>query len=379
MSSLPDGPTAPEDLPAASSDHGRRVRQHLSKRARVLLSSAVSLVVLLLVALLLPVPFVRMAPGPTFNVIGDLDGKPIIGISGTQTFPTTGELQMTTVLESGGPRGGLTFIGALASWFNATDAVVPRELIYPDDITGDAVQSEQAAMFSSSESDAIAAAMGYLDVSVTNQLVVSVVSANAPASGRLQAGDIIIAVDGKPAGDAAAVTSLIRQQPVGTTFTFTVDRDGRQQDVQVTSAANPVEPQVPYIGISIGTISTPAGFDVDFNVDGVGGPSAGLMLTVGLIDKLTPGDLAAGRSIAGTGTIKPDGTVGPIGGIRQKLAGASATGAELFLMPASHCKEAAGHVPAGLTVTPVQTLAEAVHAIEAWTAGTSIPACPVQP
>lgn len=368
----------PGDLATDLPEPAAPSRTRLSKRARVLLASGSSLVVLLLVALLLPVPFVRMAPGPTFNVIGDLDDKPIIEVSGTQTFPTTGELQMTTVLESGGPRGGLSFITALASWFNPNDAVVPRELVYPDDISGETVQSEQAAMFSSSESDAIAAALGYLQLPIDEQLVVSLVTADAPADGRLEPGDVIVAVDGTPATDAKSVTALIRDQPIGTTFTFTIERDGKQQDVQVTSAASAEDPTVPYIGIGIGTMASPQDFTVDFNVDGVGGPSAGLMLSVGLIDKLTPGNLADGRIIAGTGTIKPDGTVGPIGGIRQKLAGAREAGAQLFLMPAAHCKEAAGHVPEGLTVTPVKTLADAVKAVETWTAGGAIPACPVQ-
>jgi len=349
----------------------------MSKRARVLLLSASSLAVLVLVALLLPVPFIRLAPGPTFDVIGDLDGEPVIQITGTTTYPTTGELNMTTVLESGGPRGGLTFIGALSSWFNPADAVIPRELVYPDDVSGAQVQAEQAALFSTSEADAVSAAMRYLDVPVTTEVLVSSVTVDAPASGRLEPGDVILSVDGATVTDPESVSGMVRKQPIGTTFAFSIERDGRTQDVQVTSAPSPTDPAVPYIGIGVGAVDEPD-FDVRINVGNVGGPSAGLMLSVGIIDKLTPGPLTAGHVIAGTGTIKPDGTVGPIGGIRQKLAGARSSGAELFLMPASHCKEAAGHVPEGLTVTPVKTLTEAVSAIESWTAGASLPACPVQ-
>ena len=349
----------------------------MSKRARVLLLSATSLALLVFVALLLPVPFIRLAPGPTFDVIGDLDGEPVIEITGTSTYATTGELNMTTVLESGGPRGGLTFVGALASWFNSADAVIPRELVYPDDVSGAEVKAEQAALFSNSEADAIGAAMHYLDVPVTTQVLVSSVTLDAPASGKLEPGDVLLTVNGAAVTDSAMVSTLIRKQPVGTTFTFGIERDGVAQDVQVTSAPSPSDPEVPYVGIGIGAIYEPD-FDVNVNVGNVGGPSAGLMLSIGIIDKLTPGSITAGHIIAGTGTIKPDGTVGPIGGIRQKLEGASSDGAELFLMPASHCKEAAGHVPDGLTVTPVKTLAEAVSAIENWTAGKTVPACPVQ-
>ncbi|MDP2013326.1 MAG: PDZ domain-containing protein [Actinomycetota bacterium] len=350
----------------------------MSKRARVLLLSGASLVLLVLVALLLPVPFIRLAPGPTFNVIGDIEGKPAIAITGTTTYPTSGQFDMTTVLESGGPRGGLTFVGALSSWFNSSDAVIPRELIYPDDVSGDDVSAEQAALFSSSESNATAAAMSYLNEPVTEQAIVSSVTAGAPASGLLEPGDVILAIDGTSVTDPGAVSTLVRSQPVGTTFTFKVQRDGKEQEVKVASAPSPTDPNIPYIGIGVGVIYQPD-FSISFNVGNVGGPSAGLMLSVGIVDKLTPGELAAGRVIAGTGTITPEGAVGPIGGIRQKLAGARTSGAELFVMPAAHCKEAAGYIPEGLTVTPVKTLAEAVSAIENWTAGKSVPACPMQP
>jgi PDZ domain-containing protein len=94
------------------------------------------------------------------------------------------------------------------------------------------------------------------------------------------------------------------------------------------------------------------------------------------VDKLTPNDLAGGRFIAGTGTISPEGVVGAIGGIRQKLAGARAAGAELFLMPSVHCGEAAGYVPDGLKAVPVDTLTDAITAIEAWKAGSTVPSCP---
>lgn len=352
-------------------------RRQMSKRARVLLLSAACLAVLLLVALLLPVPFIRLAPGPTFNVIGEFEGKPVIQIDGTSTYPTTGQLDMTTVLESGGPRGGLTFIGALSSWFNPSDAVIPRELIYPDDVSGADVTAEQAALFSSSESNAIGAAMDYLHESVTIQAIVSSVTVGAPASNLLEPGDVIVGVNGLAVTDPASVSTLVRSEPIGSTFTFSIERDGREQEVKVTSDPSKADPKIPYIGIGVGVIYQPD-FQIAFNVGNVGGPSAGLMLSIGMVDKLTPSDLTAGRVIAGTGTITPDGTVGPIGGIRQKLQGARSNGAELFVMPASHCKEAAGHVPDGLEVTPVKTLGEAVSAIENWAAGKPVPACPVQ-
>jgi PDZ domain-containing protein len=358
---------------------------HPSRRGWMLLASAFTTLSLLAVAFLLPVPFVKLAPGPTFNVIGEADGQPVIDITGAQTYPVTGNLDMTTVLESGGPRGGLTFVDAIASWLNPSDAVVPRELIFPDDVSGEEVQKHQAMLFSTSESDAVAAAMTYLDRPIISQVVVTAVIGDSPADGQLLPKDEILAVDGTKVTEPAQVASAVRSAPVGTTFEMKVRRDGVdvdgtmkdnvEQSVSVTSAENPDDPTVPYIGIGVGTFYS-AGFPIDFTLTDVGGPSAGLMFATGIVDKLTPDDLTHGKHIAGTGTIDPDGTVGPIGGIRQKLAGARNAGAELFLMPKVHCTEAAGHIPDGLTVVPVETLTDAVNAIHAYNEGKPVATCP---
>lgn len=359
------------------STHARR---HLSSRAKVLLVSVTSVLVLLAVALLLPVPFVKLAPGPTFNVIGDHDGQPVIKISDTTTYPVTGELDMTTVLESGGPRGGLTFVDAIASWFQSSNAVLPRELLYPDDVSGTDVKAKQTALFSTAESNATAAALRYLNMPVSTKIVVSAVWADSPADPALKARDEILTIDGTPITAADQVRSLVQAKPIGSEFAMTVLRDtesgAKTVDLTLTSEANPTDESKPYIGISVGEYYS-ADFPIAFTLDTVGGPSAGLMFTLGLIDKLSPEDLAAGKHIAGTGTIDPEGKVGPIGGIRQKLAGARGAGAELFLMPKAHCAEAAGHVPDGLTVTPVESVTDAVDALQAWAKGAQVPSCPI--
>jgi len=358
---------------------------HPTRRGWMLIASALTTLLLVAIAFLLPVPFVKLAPGPTFNVIGEADGKPVIDISGTQTYPVSGNLDMTTVLESGGPRGGLTFVDAIASWVNPADAVVPRELLFPDDMTGEEVQKHQALMFSTSESDAIAAAMNYLKRPLVSQIVVTAVYGDSPADGVLLPKDEILAIDGKAITSPEQVATTVRGAPIGTTFEFRVSRDGVEVDgamknnveqtVKVTSAPNPDDPKIPYVGIGVGTFYS-AGFPIDFTLSDVGGPSAGLMFATGIVDKLTPDDLTAGKHIAGTGTIAPDGKVGAIGGIRQKMAGARNAGAELFLMPKVHCTEARDHIPDGLTVVPVETLTDAIDAIHAYTAGKPVPSCP---
>ena len=171
------------------------------------------------------------------------------------------------------------------------------------------------------------------------------------------------------------VSDTVQKNPVGTTFSFSIDRGGEAKKVTLKSADNPDQPGTPYIGIGVGMYYA-AEFEINFTLQDVGGPSAGTMFALGIIDKLTPDELTKGRHIAGTGTMSPAGAVGPIGGIRQKLAGASDAGAELFLIPAVHCKEAAGFIPEGLTVTPIATLTEAVEAVKTWTTGGTVKACP---
>ena len=358
-------PTPEQDAP----------RHRPGRRGWTLIFSSVTLLFLLALAFLLPVPFVKLAPGPTFNVIGEEDGQPVIKISGTTTYPVIGDLDMTTVLESGGPRGGLTFVDAIASWLNPSDAVVPRELLFPDDISGDEVEKHQALMFSSSESDAIAAAMSYLKKPVVTQVIVNAVYPDSPAFDVLQLKDEILAIDGVKVTKPEEVAKAVRSKPIGTTFAFDIRRDGTETTAKVTSAANPDDPAKPFIGIGVGALYA-AEFPIEFTLTDVGGPSAGLMFATGIVDKLTPDNLTAGKHIAGTGTIDPDGTVGPIGGIRQKMAGARGAGAELFLMPKEHCAEAAGHVPDGLTVVPVTTLSEGIAAIQAYNAGQPVATCP---
>jgi PDZ domain-containing protein len=99
------------------------------------------------------------------------------------------------------------------------------------------------------------------------------------------------------------------------------------------------------------------------------------LFAIGIIDKLTPGALTQGKIIAGTGTIDPDGNVGEIGGIRQKLIGARDAGAVLFLAPEGNCDEVIGHIPDGLTVVAIETLKDAMDEIEAFNAGKTVTPC----
>ncbi|MEY3733522.1 MAG: hypothetical protein RL347_881 [Actinomycetota bacterium] len=335
------------------------------------------LVALIALAALLPVPFIILSPGPTFNTIGDVDGVPLVEISETTTYPVTGALDMTTIREEGEPRSPLTVFGAIAAWIDPDRAVLPRELLYGDDETTEEVQQRNAVLFSTSQSNAIAAAMNTLGKPLIEDVVITAVVEGTPAFGVLDAGEVITAVDGAPVDAPEDVVTAVRAQPVGSTLAFTVVRDGEESSVNVVSAEKPDEAGVPYVGITVG-INYRAEFPITFALDDIGGPSAGMMFALAIVDKLTPEDLTGGGHVAGTGTIDPAGSVGAIGGIRQKLAGARGAGATLFLLPEVHCDEATGYVPDGLTAVPVSTLQDAIDALAAWRAGDPLATCPAE-
>jgi PDZ domain-containing protein len=129
------------------------------------------------------------------------------------------------------------------------------------------------------------------------------------------------------------------------------------------------------VGVDLGSPSYVFPFSVKINLSNIGGPSAGMMFALGIIDKLTPDNLTGGKFIAGTGEIDPTGAVEPIGGIQQKMAGARAAGATIFLTPAGNCVNTAGAVPAGLRLVKVNTLAQAVHDLEMIKQGRPVPSC----
>lgn len=350
-------------------------RRRPGHRALIASISGLVLVALIALAALLPVPFIILSPGPTFNTIGAVDGVPLVEISDTTTYPVTGALDMTTIREEGEPRSPLTVFGAIAAWVDPDRAVLPRELLYGDDETTEEVQQRNAVLFSTSQSNAVAAALNTLGKPLIEDVVITAVVEGTPAFGILDAGEAITAIDGQPVLAPEDVVAAVRAQPVGATLAFTVLRDGEGVTLDVVSAEKPDEAGVPYVGITVG-INYRAEFPITFTLEDIGGPSAGMMFALAIVDKLTPEDLTGGGHVAGTGTIDPAGAVGAIGGIRQKLAGARAAGATLFLLPEVHCEEAAGHVPDGLTAVPVTTLQGALDALAAWRAGDPLPTCP---
>lgn len=322
----------------------------MKRRGVTVLLGAV-LVVLLSVGMFMGVPYVVLGPGPTVDTLGAANGVEVIQIKGTSTSTSKGQLRLTTV----GVQPQANLYTAIRSWLNSEEAVVPRELVYPPGQTQEQVDKQNEQDFQQSQTSAETAALRQLGYPV--QVAVKNVTPGGPAVGRLGAGDVLTAVNGTKPADAAGLVELIRAKPAGTELTVDYLRAGKPGSTKLTTEGNP-----PKIGVEVEE-KQPHPFQLSIKLDEIGGPSAGLMFALGIIDKLTPDDLTGGKVIAGTGEINDRGQVGPIGGIGQKLIGARDAGAKFFLVPADNCAEALANAQPGLTMARVASLADALAAL----------------
>jgi Lon-like protease len=327
----------------------------MRRRGATLLAGAFLLAALVLLAWQVSVPYVELGPGPTWDTLGKDKGKDVIQITGTTSSGSAGQLRMVTV----GVTDHISLWEALRGWLNNNDAVVPREVIYPPEQTQQQVDQENQQQFKDSQSSAETAALRALGYPV--QVTVQEVSAGLPADGHLKVGDMITSVDGKNITSAQELTQLIRAKAAGSKLAIGYTRGGAPGTTTITSAKG--EDGSPRIGVQIDQ-KQPHPFQISISLNDVGGPSAGLMFSLGIIDKVKPEDLTGGLDIAGTGTIDDDGNVGAIGGIAQKMRGAKRDGATIFLVPADNCAEATANAVPGLKLVKVSTLTNALSALQ---------------
>ncbi|OBK92842.1 signal protein PDZ [Mycobacterium asiaticum] len=340
----------------------------MNRRILTLMVALVPIVVFGVLLAVVTVPFVSLGPGPTFDTLGEVDGKQVVQIEGTQTHPTSGHLNMTTVSQ----RDDLTLGEALTLWISGQEQLVPRDLIYPPGKSRDEVDKANNADFKSSEDSAEYAALGYLKY--PEAVTIASVSEGGPSVSKLKPGDAIDAVDRTPVANVEQFTGLLKKTKPGQVVTIDYRRKNEPAGVaQITLGTNK-DRDYGFLGVAV--LDAPwAPFSVSFNLANIGGPSAGLMFSLAVVDKLTTGDLAGSTFVAGTGTISVDGKVGPIGGITHKMAAARAAGATVFLVPAKNCYEAVSQIPAGLKLVKVETLGSAVDALHAMTSGGPTPSC----
>jgi PDZ domain-containing protein len=331
--------------------------------------------VLALIGFHLPVPYVRLVPGPVTNTLGSPGGKPLISISGHATNATDGRLYLVTVGEIGGPGTNLQLGDVLQGWWKKSDAVVPTRVLYPPTETAQQATEQDAEDMSQSQDAAKVAALRYLGYPLTPGADVVGFGTGAPAKTVLKIGDVIIGIDGSATASVEAVSAAVGKHQPGDVVPMTVNRNGTVLTLQV-----PLEPKAgtdrkPKIGVTVSD-SFAKPFEIDIGLSGVGGPSAGMAFALGIIDKVGNQNLTGGHTVAGTGTIDDNGNIGAIGGVAQKMEGARQAGATVFLLPKGNCSDALKAVPKGLRLVPVTTLSGAVQDLESLSAGkTDVPTC----
>ena len=371
LPSQSDQPVRSEEPDIELPDQGRRRR----RLRRVLAAGTFILVVAVAIAAFtVPINVVIEAPGPTWNVLdnGSSSDQDVLKVKGTETYPTEGALRMTTVSVSGCPGYPVTTADLIAAWFSSDRRIVDRNEVCPQDQTAEQVEETGKAQMTASQDAAVIAALVETGKAGAMHLTVTEVT-EQQTSTEVKAGDVLETMTPE-GGQTTTLTSfsqlreLMTTIPEGTRVTLGVRRGDQKASAALTTIAPQEGTTGSLLGLSL-KISIDSKVEATFGLSDVGGPSAGMMFALGVVDEITPGALTGGKDISGTGMIDISGQVGPIGGIRQKMAGARKAGSTFFLAPTSNCDEVKGHEPEGMKVFAVGTLHEAVTATKAIASG----------
>jgi PDZ domain-containing protein len=279
-------------------------------------------------------PYLAWSPGPTPEVID------LLTVEGAEQYPVGGDLYMLTVSQQ-----GLNVYELVAAVTDPHVDVLERTAVRPIDVTEEEYQRQGRERMDESKVAAISVALDRLGYDVTVEgdgvEVVSVLE-GTPAEGALIAGDIITAINGQPVFVGTDAVAEISTYEIGATIVLTVSRGQDIVEVPVALIEHTQNKGQPMVGFGPATSNPRFVFPIDVEIDSsnIGGPSAGMMYTLAIMNVLTPEDITHGLRIAGTGTITTNGEVGPIGGIRQKVVGATLSGAEYILVPEANYEEA---------------------------------------
>lgn len=345
----------------------------MSQRTRAGLLALCLLAVLWGTAAFVPLPYVTYYPGPTVDILAKSNGDETVQVTGHEAYYDDGELRMTTVYVSQ-PEEDVTLPELLRAYFDPDAAVWPRSSVYAPDETDESSDRESAVAMVSSQDTAVAAALTELGEKIDPIVEVLDVTPGLPAEGKLEVRDVLLRVGDTDITEAQDVVDAVDQAAAGQPIPFVVRRAGKRVSVEITPRQVGDDVRV---GITPG-VGFDFPYDVDVNIsDNIGGPSAGLMMSLAIFDTLTPGSMTDGADIAGTGTITPAGAVGPIGGIQQKIAAARDAGAELFLVPADNCDGIGGVATGDMRLAKATTMHGAVETLADWVADhdARLPSC----
>ncbi|GAA4678910.1 YlbL family protein [Nocardioides nanhaiensis] len=319
---------------------------------------------LLLSAAFVPLPYVVYRPGLTVDVLGaQEDGREIVQVDGAESYPHEGQLRMTTVTVTPPKPAKVNLLELMTAWVDGQDAVVPYDNVYRPDETQEENDQEGAAQMSGSQNAAVGVALTELGYDV-RAVGVADVEPDGPADGVLRAGDVVTAVGGEPTAQPEQLIEAVGAATPGEPLELSVQRGSGDRELSITPERTDGQTR---IGISVAPTFTRFPVDVQVGIPPqISGPSAGLIFSLAIYDTMTPGSLVGDHTVAGTGEIFDDGSVGPIGGIDQKIAGARRDGADLFLVPADNCADAADADPGDMRLVLATTMHEARLAIEEW-------------
>ncbi|WP_336658456.1 YlbL family protein [Leucobacter sp. USHLN153] len=336
-------------------------------RAWVLLVIAIPL----LLAGAIPSPYAIERPGPVVDTLGEvrIDGKsqPVVSFADAKTYPTTGRLNLLTVQILGSPDRQRSWLSLVPALFDPSQRIAPLSDFFVEGQTSEDRDAQNTVLMASSQSTAAAAAFRELDEPVSEVLTVAQIAPESAADGVLQQGDVLTTLDGEPLADFAMLRERTMQAGDGGVLKLGIERDGEKRSVEVEPSV-PEGGDEPLIGATI-SISYDLPSEVDVKLEDIGGPSAGMVFSIAMVDQLTPGDLLGGMTVSGTGTMSGDGEVGPIGGLEQKMWAASRADSDLFLMPLGNCADLPDRIPERVRIAPVATLSEAIDAVETAASG----------
>jgi PDZ domain-containing protein len=355
---LPLAPTAPEAPPEAPPEVVRPPRRR--RRWIAFVVAVLLLVSAVIGAALVPVPYVALRPGSVRPV------TKTVSVEGAPTFPPSESIAYTTVSV-----GSASLLEALAGWLDDDVDVLPEERVRGDRSAAEN-RRYNAQLMDTSKLVAVAVALDRLgeDVEIsTTGAIVRQLGEGSPAAEVLELDDVIVAVDGDAVDEPGEVGELLQPGGPGATHTLTVERPAggdTRLDIDVTTIAADDDPTRAIIGIAPEDRISGFDFPIDVTIDSgtVGGPSAGLAFTLAVLDVLTPGELTGGHRVAVTGTIALDGAVGPVGGGAQKAIGVRNGGYEVFLVPSDELEEVREAVGDDVEVIAVDSLQEALEALE---------------
>lgn len=298
-------------------------------------------------------PYLAYSAGPVSDAADTVVAEEV------SFFPPDGELLMLTVVSQ-----DVNMFEAFIAGVDPTIDLVRRQAVRREGESDEEYRNRVLQQMDDSNFRSIAVALDYLGYEmIPTEVVINEIVEGVPADEKLELGDTILAVDGQEIEAMDDVAPALDGNGVGDTVDMTVERDGSTLELEVELTEREGEPGDPMIGIVLGQL-TEAPFPIEIEAGDVGGPSAGMMHTLAIIDSLTEGELTGGRVVAGTGTIDLEGNIGSIGGIRQKVVAAEAAGAEIVLVPEGNYETALTAERESIDIVPVATIADAISFLE---------------